>query len=141
MMFRNLIVLPALLAISVQAAVPRDFLIARQSSPEDCLKPCDALTNTLTNSSTSTQVCTDDVVRSYATCFSCGVKTGGETQQDAQDTFNTFADECKQAGHPITNITFNSDGSTTGLKSGAGRLSAGIAAGAATVFAVSFLAF
>ncbi|KAJ7722611.1 hypothetical protein B0H16DRAFT_1896088 [Mycena metata] len=101
---------------NVAARHPFTFL-ARQAagSDIDCTNACAAW-----NADPGT--CNNTVVNDIATCYNCLIKSGEETQEDAQDFINGFVQNCDADETPVTSIALS--GSTAALASGSGSAAA-----------------
>ncbi|KAF7368294.1 hypothetical protein MVEN_00150600 [Mycena venus] len=51
--------------------------------------------------------CNNTVVKDAATCFTCNVQHGSVTQDQAQQTLNTFVQACDDNGQPVNNVTIS----------------------------------
>ncbi|KAJ7136967.1 hypothetical protein C8R44DRAFT_728900 [Mycena epipterygia] len=92
----------------VPAIATKHGLALRQTSTSgsdsDCNNECNILNNDF-------QTCNNTIVTDAVTCYSCMIKAGDITQEDAQDTLNEFILECDSNGQTVNNVTITADGS------------------------------
>ncbi|KAF8206716.1 hypothetical protein K438DRAFT_2013839 [Mycena galopus ATCC 62051] len=81
----------------IAAAFSRAHIFVRQTD-DDCTNECAAWNN-------DPDDCNSTVVNDYANCLNCFIKSGSDTQADAQETLNGFVQDCNDSGTPVSNVT------------------------------------
>ncbi|KAJ7302745.1 hypothetical protein DFH08DRAFT_71268 [Mycena albidolilacea] len=81
----------------IAAAFGRAHIFVRQTD-DDCTNECAAWNN-------DPDDCNSTVVNDYANCLNCFIKSGSDTQADAQESLNGFVQDCDDSGTPVSNVT------------------------------------
>ncbi|KAJ6564607.1 hypothetical protein B0H19DRAFT_1259029 [Mycena capillaripes] len=90
----------ALLSSAAFTPFNKNLAIRQIQTDPACANECAAFSNDITE-------CNNTVVKGAATCLTCNVQHGSIPQDQAQQTLNTFVQECDDNGQPVNNITIS----------------------------------
>ncbi|KAJ7736141.1 hypothetical protein B0H16DRAFT_1574575 [Mycena metata] len=116
-MFRIFALLP-ILAVAAHAGNPVN--LARQTTADTCVAPCQTLSTALSSAANGglAAICNNDILNDYGSCYGCQVKSGELPQLGGQQILDAYTTGCTNSGHSVGSLTVAADGSTTGGSSG-----------------------